>query len=57
VNQVMADLKQLPAGNLFKLEAPFLPAPLIDKASSIEIEHWVNEISEADFEIYFYKPG
>jgi len=57
VNQVMADLKQLPAGNLFKLGAPFLPAPLIDKASSMEIDHWVNEISEADFEIYFYKPG
>jgi hypothetical protein len=57
VNQVMADLKQLPEGKIFKLKAPFLPAPLIDKASSIEIEHWVNEISEAEFEVYFYKPG
>lgn len=57
VNQVMADLKQLPAGKLYRLEAPFLPAPLIDKASSMEIEHWVNEISEAEFEVYFYKPG
>jgi hypothetical protein len=57
VTQVMADLKQLPAGKIYKLEAPFLPAPLIDKASSMEIEHWVNEISEAEFEVYFYKPG
>jgi hypothetical protein len=57
VNQVMADLKQLPQGKIYKLLAPFLPAPLIDKASSIEVEHWVNEISEAEFEVYFYKPG
>jgi hypothetical protein len=57
VNQVMADLKQLPARKIYKLEAPFLPAPLIDKATSMEIEHWVNEISEAEFEVYFYKPG
>lgn len=56
VNQVMADLKQLPAGKLYELKAPFLPAPLIDKASSMEVEHWVNEISEAEFEVYFYKP-
>jgi hypothetical protein len=57
VNQVMADLKQLPAGKIYKLEAPFLPAPLIDKASSMEIKHWITEISEAEFEVYFYKPG
>lgn len=56
VNQVMADLKQLPKGKLYKLEAPFLPAPLIDKASSMEVEHWVNEISKAEFEVWFYKP-
>lgn len=57
VNQVMADLKQLPEGKIFKLKAPFLPAPLIDKASGVDIEHWVNKISEAEFEVYFYKPG
>ncbi len=56
VNQVMADLKQLPAGKMYKLLAPFLPAPLIDKASGMEVEHWVSKISEAEFEIYFFKP-
>ncbi len=55
VTQVMADLKQLPAGMVYKLYAPFLPAPLIDKATSLSFEHWVNEISEAEFEVYFYK--
>ena len=56
VNQVMSDLKQLPPGKMYRLTAPFLPAPLIDKASSISFSHWVNEISEQQFEIYFYKP-
>lgn len=56
VNQVMADLKQLPAGKIYKLLAPFLPAPLIDKASSLSVEHWLNEISGTEYEIWFYKP-
>lgn len=56
VNQVMADLKHLPPGKIYKVLAPFLPAPLIDKASSISLSHWVNEISDHEFEIYFYKP-
>ncbi len=56
VAQVMADLKQLPPGRMYKLTAPFLPAPLIDKATSISVEHWVKEVSSEKFEIYFYKP-
>jgi hypothetical protein len=56
VNQVMADLKQLPPGKIYRLTAPFLPAPLIDKASSISLEHWVKEVSTEEFEIFFYKP-
>ena len=56
VNQVMADLKQLPPGKMYRLIAPFLPAPLIDKASSISFSHWVNEVSDQMFEIYFFKP-
>jgi hypothetical protein len=55
VNQVMADLKQLPPGKIYRLVAPFLPAPLIDKASSISLNHWVNQVSDNEFEVYFYK--
>jgi hypothetical protein len=55
VNQVMADLKQLPPGKIYRLVAPFLPAPLIDKASSISMNHWVNQVSDNEFEVYFYK--
>ena len=55
VNQVMSDLKKLPARSIYKLIAPFLPAPLIDKASSLEVKHWVVKEADELFYIYFYK--
>jgi len=55
VNQVMADLKDMADGKIYKLVAPFLPAPLIDKAISIEFDHWVNKEDDALFVIYFFK--
>lgn len=55
VNQVMADLNSLNKGKIYKLIAPFLPAPLIDKASSLKIKHWVEKIDEQSFNVYFYK--
>jgi len=55
VNQVMADLSTLTVGSIYKLTAPFLPAPLIDKATSLGIEHWVVKESETLFVIYFCK--
>ena len=56
VNQVMADLKKMDNNSIYKLIAPFLPAPLIDKASSIDVEHYIVKESEEKFIIYFYKP-
>ncbi len=55
VNQVMADLKFLRPGRIYKLTAPFLPAPLIDKASSLGFKHWVVKESDDACIIYFYK--
>ncbi len=55
VNQAIADLKGLEKGSIYKVKAPFLPAPLIDKASSLRIKHWVNKENEQYFTIYFYK--
>jgi hypothetical protein len=55
VNQVMSDLKKLPAKSIYKLIAPFLPAPLIDKASSLEVKHWVVREKDDLFCIHFYK--
>lgn len=53
VNQVMADLKVLEEGKIYKLTAPFLPAPLIDKASSLNFNHWVTKQQDDLFVIYF----
>ncbi len=53
VNQVMADLKSMSAGKIYKLITPFLVAPLIDKATSLEMDHWVDKKAEDLFLIYF----
>lgn len=55
VNQVVADLKNMQSGKIYKLIAPFLPAPLIDKATSLNIEHWVEKIDDQNFYVYFFK--
>lgn len=53
VNQVIADLKILEKGKIYKLTAPFLPAPLIDKAASLNFGHWVTKQQDDLFIIYF----
>ena len=55
VNQVMADLKDLGGREIYKLIAPFLPAPLIDKATSLQMDHWVKKEEDDLFIIFFYK--
>jgi hypothetical protein len=53
VNQVIADVLAMDEGELYRLEAPFLPAPLLDKASSLGISHWVQRKNAEEFTIYF----
>jgi hypothetical protein len=55
VSQVMADLNAMERETIYKLTAPFLPAPLIDKASSLGLAHWVHKESDQLYNIYFYK--
>ena len=55
VHQVMSDLNQLPTGKIYKMTASFIPVPLIDKASSLGCKHWVENISENEFNIYFMR--
>ena len=55
VHQVMADLKKLESNQIYKLIAPFLPAPIIDKASSLGLNHWIDKIGDERFFVYFYK--
>lgn len=55
VNQVIADLRQLKETDIYELEAPFLPAPLIDKATSLGFKHWIKKQNNVQFLIYFMK--
>jgi hypothetical protein len=55
VAQVIEDLKGMDVGNIYKLIAPFLPAPLIDKATSLNVQHWIDKKSDEEYLIYFYK--
>ena len=54
VNQVMSDLRSMKKGKIYELQAPFLPAPLIDKATSISFDHWVVKKGDNEFLIYFF---
>jgi len=55
VNQVIADLHAMAENRIYKLIAPFMPAPLIDKATSLKIQHWVEKIDAEEFNVYFFK--
>jgi hypothetical protein len=55
INQVIAELKTLPSENIYKITAPFLPAPLIDKTSSLGFDHWVKKENEELFNVFFKK--
>ncbi len=55
VNQVMADLSELSEGKIYRLIAPFITAPLIDKATSLRIEHWIEQLNDDTVHIYFYR--
>ncbi|HBB92638.1 MAG: hypothetical protein A2X22_01985 [Bacteroidetes bacterium GWF2_49_14] len=55
VGQVLADLQQLDEGEIYELTAPFNPAPLIDKATGLGFRHWVDQVGEEEFRVYFSK--
>ncbi len=53
VNQVMSDLNNMRPGAIYELIAPFVPAPLIEKASSLKIDHWIAKDEHDRVLIYF----
>jgi len=55
VNQVISDLNGLGSNEIYEVIAPFIPAPLIDKAMSLKIEHWVEKKDAESFFVYFRK--
>lgn len=55
VNQVISDLQHLKASTIYKLISSFIPAPLIDKATSLQYSHWVVKENNELFNVYFYR--
>jgi len=53
VHQVIADLKKLGDDDILEVLAPFLPAPLIDKGSSLGYEHFVEPGESGAVSVYF----
>jgi len=55
VNPIIAELKKLPEGKTYKVTAPFLPAPMIDKATALDIKHYIEHHDQETIFIYFCK--
>ena len=55
VGQVMADLQALDPGDIYTLQVPFVPAPLLDKASSIGMAHWIQQVGDEAYTIHFHR--
>jgi hypothetical protein len=55
VNKVISDLNHLQSDKIYKVIAPFVPAPLIDKSLSLGIDHWIKKEAEDLFIVYFRK--
>lgn len=55
VHRVLTDLKELPPGRIYTLAAPFLPAPLLDKATSLGFAHYVVEEAGGRFVVHFHR--
>ena len=53
VHMVLSAIKKLNKKEILKIIAPFLPAPLLDKAIGLGYKHWIREISNEEFFVYF----
>ncbi len=55
VNQAISEINDLHISEIYEVIAPFIPAPLIDKATSLHVQHWVKEEGVELFRVYFIK--
>lgn len=55
VHEVLSSIKKLGNKEILGIIAPFLPAPLIDKAIGLGHQYWINKISEEEIHVYFRK--
>ncbi len=55
VHEVLSQIRKLDNKEILKVIAPFIPAPLIDKSTSLGYEHWIDEKSKDEYWIFFHK--
>lgn len=55
VHEVLSALKKLKEEDILEINAPFIPAPLIDKAVGLGCDYWISEVAEDEFLVYFKK--
>lgn len=53
VHEVLAQLKKLGENDILEILAPFIPAPLIDKATGLGYNHLVITKDAGEFYVYF----
>jgi len=54
VHEVIGALKALPADSILCALFPFVPVPLIEKASSLGFLHWIDQTSPDEVRVYFH---
>jgi hypothetical protein len=52
---VLDSLNKLKKDEIYEIRSSFIPAPLIDKSTSLGFQHWINSEKQNDFKIYFMK--
>ncbi len=55
VHEVLAAIRRLNEKEILEVDAPFIPAPLLDKTLSMEYKHWMDKKADNLFKIYFSK--
>lgn len=53
VHEVLSALKKVKESEVLEIHAPFIPAPLINKAISLGYEYWIRDVAEDEFTLYF----
>lgn len=53
VHEVLSAIKNLGKDEIIRIEAPFIPAPLLDKSLSLNHSHWLVNNGDGTFLIYF----
>lgn len=55
VHEVLSAIKKLDDNKVLELIAPFIPAPLIDKASGMNYMYWLDDKGNDEYRVYFKK--